>query len=132
MRLSARERTGLRAMIALARSYGQGPTSLREIADEQDLPLPYLEQIASLLRRAGLLASVRGAQGGYYLTREPSDISVTEVLSALEGQLVGLDCLVSDETGCDRGHACEARSIWLRVQNCLEQTLGSITLADVL
>jgi len=132
MRLSARERTGLRAMIAFARSYGQGPTSLREIANEQDLPLPYLEQIASALRRAGLLASVRGAQGGYYLTREPSHISVTEVLSALEGQLVSLDCLVSDETRCDREQACEARGIWLRVQACLEQTLGSITLSDVL
>ncbi len=132
MHLSARERTGLRAMIAFAHTYGQGPTSLREIAKEQDLPLPYLEQIASSLRRAGLLASVRGAQGGYYLTREPSHISVTEVLSALEDQLVSLDCLVSDETGCDREHACEARSIWLRVQDCLEQTLGNITLSDVL
>ncbi len=132
MRLSARERTGLRAMIAFARSYGHGPTSLREIANEQDLPLPYLEQIASSLRRAGLLASVRGAQGGYYLTREPSHISVTEVLSALEGQLVSLDCLASDEAGCDREHSCEARSIWLRVQACLEETLGNITLADVL
>lgn len=132
MRLSAREQTGLRAMIAFARSYGQGPTPLREIAHTQDLPLPYLEQIASSLRRAGLLASVRGAQGGYYLTREPSHISVTDVLSALEGQLVSLDCLAAGEPSCERENRCEARGIWLRVQDCLEQTLGSITLADVL
>ena len=131
MRLSARERTGLRAMIAFARSMDR---DLRRCAKSQTskiLPLPYLEQIASSLRRAGCWPACV-AHRGYYLTREPSHISVTEVLSALEGQLVSLDCLASDEGGCDREHSCEARSIWLRVQACLEETLGNITLADVL
>ena len=78
MRFTAREQTGLRAMIALARCYGQGPTALSEIAHSQELPLPYLEQIAASLRRAGLLSSVRGARGGYLLTRDPAEISISE------------------------------------------------------
>ena len=132
MRLSAREQVGLRAMIALAGTFGQGPSALSVIAERQQLPLPYLEQIAARLRRAGLLGSVRGAHGGYYLTREPSRVSIRDVLAALEGQLVSLDCLAPGEAGCSREQGCQARGVWLRVQDCLEETLSEITLAEVL
>ena len=132
MRFTAREQTGLRAMIALARTFGQGPTALSAIAQSQDLPLPYLEQIAGTLRRAGLLASVRGARGGYYLTRNPAEVSVSDVLSALEGQLVSLECLSPGGAGCDRESSCDVRGVWLRVQNCLDRTLSEMMLADVM
>jgi Rrf2 family cysteine metabolism transcriptional repressor len=132
MRFTAREQTGLRAMIALARRYGQGPVALSEIARSQELPLPYLEQIAASLRRAGLLGSVRGAKGGYLLTRDPAEISISEVLSALEGQLVSLECLVPGGSACGRESGCEVRCVWLRVQDCLQETLGGMMLADVL
>ncbi len=132
MRLSAREQTGLRTMIALARSYGQGPIALTRIAQQEELPLAYLEQIARHLRRAGLLGSARGARGGYFLLRNPAEISVSEILSALEGQLVSLDCLSEHPAACGRASACEARGVWLRVQDCLQHTLDAMTLADVL
>lgn len=132
MRFTAREQTGLRAMIVLARSFGQGPTALSVIAQSQDLPLPYLEQIAAKLRKAGLLASVRGARGGYFLTRDPAQVSVSDVLSALEGQLVTLECLSPGGSGCERVSTCDVRGVWLRVQDCLNQTLGEMMLADVM
>lgn len=132
MRFTAREQTGLRAMIALARTFGQGPTALSAIAQSQDLPLPYLEQIAATLRRAGLLGSVRGARGGYFLTRDPAEVSVSDVLSALEGQLVTLECLSPGGAGCERVSTCDVRGVWLRVQDCLDRTLGETMLADVM
>ncbi|NLT73368.1 MAG: Rrf2 family transcriptional regulator [Chloroflexi bacterium] len=132
MRLSAREQTGLRAMIALAPFYGEGPTALSQVALSQDLPLPYLEQVAAVLRRAGLLESVRGARGGYSLSREPSQISVRDVLEALEGSVLSLDCLDPGIPECERESGCPARGVWLRVRDCLQDTLSEMTLADVM
>ncbi|MHB1319115.1 MAG: RrF2 family transcriptional regulator [Anaerolineae bacterium] len=132
MRFTAREQTGLRAMIALSRNFGQGPTALSAIAQSQQLPLPYLEQVAGALRRAGLLGSVRGARGGYFLTRDPAEVSVSDVLSALEGQLVSLECLRPGGSGCAQESTCDVRGVWQRVQDCLDQTLGEMMLADVM
>jgi Rrf2 family protein len=133
MRFSAKEQTGLRAMIELARCHGNGPTALSEVAQAQDLPLPYLEQVAGALRRAGLLASVRGARGGYYLAREPGQIRVGDVFRALEGQLVTVDCMGPDGSSCcEREPTCMARNVWQSLQDCLTETLDNITLADVI
>jgi len=132
MRLSARERTALQAMVELARHYGEGPTALSEVARLQALPLPYLERVAATLRRAGLLDSVRGARGGYVLTRAPARISVSEVLTAVEGALMPVGCLTNGGPRCVRESACATRSVWQRVAGSLLQTLDSISLADVL
>ncbi len=133
MRFSAKEQAGLRAMIELARCYGNGPTALSEVAKAQDLPLPYLEQIAAALRRAGLLASVRGAHGGYYLARAPEQIRVSDVFCALEGRLVAVDCMGPDGTSCcEREAICSARHVWQSLQSSLSETLDRITLADVI
>ncbi len=133
MRFSAREQTGLRAMIELARCHGNGPTALSEVAQAQDLPLPYLEQVAQTLRRAGLLASVRGAHGGYYLAREPEQIRVGDVFRALEGQLVTVECMGPDGSSCcERESVCSARNVWQSLYTCLSETVDSITLADVI
>lgn len=132
MRLSAKEQTGLRAMIEFARCHGSGPTSLSEVAQAQELPLPYLQQVVTELRRAGLLASVRGARGGYHLTREPGQIRVSDIIRALEGQLVTVDCMEPDGASCcSREAICMARNVWQSLQDSLAATLDNITLADV-
>lgn len=132
MRVSARERTGLRAMEEFARRHGQGPTALHEVAETQGLPLPYLGRIAVSLRHAGLLESVRGAHGGYMLSRNPSKISVGDVLRALEGSIIPLECTDGDSSKCAQEADCAVRSVWQTVTRRLEETLDSTSLADLL
>jgi len=131
MKLSARERTGLRAMVELARHYGDGPTPLRRVAEAQQLPLPYLERVVAPLRRADLLTSVRGARGGYLLARHPGRITVGDIFRALEGSLISVDCM-RDDACCAREPVCATRSVWESVYRRLRETLDSTTLADIL
>ncbi|MHB1296779.1 MAG: RrF2 family transcriptional regulator [Anaerolineae bacterium] len=129
MKLSAKEKAGLRAMAEFARCYGQGPIALRQVAQVQGLPLPYLEQIAADLRRSGLLESVRGAHGGYCLARPPDAISVGDVLRAMEGAIVPLDCLDGHEGhGCAREAVCATRIVWQSVAERLHEALDTISL----
>jgi Rrf2 family transcriptional regulator, cysteine metabolism repressor len=133
MRLSAKEQTGMRAMIEFARCYGNGPTSLTEVAKAQDLPLPYLQQVVSALRQAGLLTSVRGARGGYYLAREPQQVRMSDIIRALEGQLISVDCMGPEGSPCcKREEVCRARDVWQSMLDCLSDTLDNMTLADVI
>jgi Rrf2 family cysteine metabolism transcriptional repressor len=131
MRLSAKERAGLRAMVELAHRYGDGLTALNEVAHAQGLPLPYLERIISTLRRAGLLVSVRGAHGGYALARPPERISVAEIFCALEGSLLNLDCMRQEGTHCSRETICATRTLWQRVAMRLSETLNGTSLGDI-
>jgi len=136
MKFSAKEQYGLRAMAELARYYGQGPVSLAEVAQAEGLSLPYLEQIAADLRRAGLLESRRGAYGGYMLARPPAEISVADIIIALEGSLVQVPCVAEgdglDSAGCDREGICVTRGVWLNVYQHLVELLDSLTLADLI
>src|SRR4030042_4976120 len=98
MKLSAREQYGLRAMIELGRHHGRGPVSLSEVAEAQGVSLGYLEQIIPLLKEADLVESTRGAHGGYELTRSPLEITVGDIVRALEeGFIVPLKCISADE-----------------------------------
>jgi Rrf2 family cysteine metabolism transcriptional repressor len=131
MKFSAMERTGLRAMVELARRHGQGPTPLREVAQIQDLSLPYLEHVVAALRDSELLSSVRGAHGGYLLAREPETISVGDVFRAVEGGLISLDCMREDGVPCEREPICASRNVWQLVAERLEETLDNTSLADL-
>ena len=93
MKLSTRGRYGIHAMYDLAVHYGDGPQSIKSIAERQTIPEAYLEQLIALLRREGLVISNRGAQGGYRLSREPKNITVGEVLRVLEGFAKDIDRL---------------------------------------
>src|ERR1700693_4943839 len=93
---STRGEYGVRLMVELARHHGLGPVSLAEIADHENLPRPYLEQLVVSLRDADLVHSTRGSRGGYELTREPSQIRMGEVLRALEGPLAPMICASED------------------------------------
>ena len=132
MRLTAQERTGLRAMVEFARHYGEGPTSTSAVARAQNLSQPYLERVVASLRRGGLLTSVRGAHGGYSLSREPDAITVADVFRAVEGMLLPLDCMNAGGTVCDRERVCATRSVWQLVAARLAETLDSTSLADLL
>ena len=132
MKLSARERIGLRAMVEFARRYGASPVPLSEVARAEDLPIPYLEHIVAALRRAGLLQSVRGAHGGYMLTRQPSAISVGDVFRAVEGSVMALDCTGTDGSSCAREPICATRNFWQALAWRLTETLENTSLADIM
>ena len=132
MRVSARELYGLRAMGEFVRHFGQGPLPLSEVAKKQGISQPYLEQIAIDLRRAGLLHSRRGVQGGYYLARAPEEITAGDVIRALEGSILPIQCVAEQKcTPCSLQDGCSARGIWEQVRDRLVETLDSIVLADL-
>jgi Rrf2 family transcriptional regulator, cysteine metabolism repressor len=132
VRVSAREVYGLRAMSQFASHFGQGPLSLAEVARTQGISQAYLEQIAITLRRAGLLASHRGAQGGYSLSRPPEETTAADVIRALEGSILPVQCVADQAcTPCSRQEFCTTRGIWEEVRDQLVATLDAITLADL-
>lgn len=132
MKLSTRGRYGIHAMYDLALAYeGAEPRPLKAIAERQGIPEAYLEQLIAQLRRENLVRSVRGAQGGYMLSRAPSEITVGEVLRTLEGGLGLLNCLDEEET-CGRSCDCPSRMIWLRVRDGLNEIVDGITLEDMI
>ena len=132
MKLSTRGRYGLKAMFQLAIHYGEGPIPLKSIADEQNLSENYLEQLVSVLRREGLLNSVRGAQGGYMLAKSPIDITVGNILRALEGNLAPVDCVISEEYEGEKEESCVTKLVWERIRDSIDEVVDSITLQDML
>jgi Rrf2 family cysteine metabolism transcriptional repressor len=137
MHISTRGEYGVRVMINLARHYGHGLRSLNEIAEDEGLPMQYLEQFVKKLRDRDLVISMRGAQGGYQLARPPDAIRMIEVMEALEGSLQVYTCLNANEPQkltCDWGRTlgnCSTRLLWARLHASIIQTLESITLADL-
>ncbi len=128
---STRGEYGVRLMVELARHHGGGPISLTEMADHESLPRPYLEQLVVSLREAGLVASTRGAHGGYSLTREPAEIRMSEVLRALEGPIAPMICASEDPAHaglCGRTSFCNVNILWVRVRDAVIGALDSVTL----
>jgi len=120
-------------MVQLGRHFGSGPASLAEIAAAEDMPRAYLEQLAFVLRDAGLVVSTRGAHGGYHLARPPDAIPMSDVLRALEGPLAPMICATEDEAHdlCGRTSSCTVNLLWVRVRDAVAGALGSVTLADL-
>ncbi len=120
-------------MAQLARRYGSGPASLTEIAEQEDLPRAYLEQLVISLREADLVHSTRGAHGGYELTRRPEQIVMADVLRALEGPIAPMICATDDPNHlvCSRSGHCTVNFMWVRVRDAIAGALDSITLADL-
>jgi Rrf2 family cysteine metabolism transcriptional repressor len=132
VRVSAKELYGLRAMSEFARHFGQGPLSLTQVATRQGISQAYLEQIAIDLRRSGLLRSKRGAHGGYYLARAPEATTAGDVIRALEGSILPVQCVAEQKcVPCSLEDGCSARGIWEQVRDRLVETLDSITLANL-
>ncbi len=131
MKLSTKGKYGVKALFELAMHEGAGPMSLKTIAERQGLSEHYLEQLAAPLRKAGLINSIRGAQGGYVLSRPANEITVGDIIRVLEGPIGYTDCAVEGEPGPDCAASCVVHGVWERVTREIVKVIDSITLADL-
>ncbi len=135
MNISTKGRYGLRAMLDLASHYqDEKPVTLSSIAKRQRISEGYLEQLMMLLKKHHLVTSVRGAQGGYLLSRPPAEITAGDVYRSLEGPVILADCVVISDPlyGCNIINTCASRSLWCRLQSSIDEVLNAYTLADLL
>ena len=139
MMFSTKAEYGVRVMVELARRAGAEPVPLAEIAAHDGLPLAYLEHLVARLRKAGLVDSRRGSRGGYLLARPASEITMAEVVEALEGAIAPIECISEAADGsivCSResspDHVCPTKLLWTRVRMSIVSTLRETTLAELL
>ena len=130
MRLSTKSRYGTRAMLDIAINYEKGPVSVKSLAHRQGISVKYMEQLIPLLKMAGLIRSVRGAGGGYTLSKDVHQINLRDIIDALEGSIFPVDCVDNPEM-CDRAKKCVTYNIWKDIQNTINKMLDSLTLADM-
>lgn len=130
MKISTKGRYALRLMVDLAVEGQGGPVALRDVARRQDISEKYLEQLVAPLTRAGLLKSVRGAAGGYLLTRAPGEYTAGEILRTQEGSLAPVEC-VDDAHPCHRRERCPTAPLWRRIAQAVDQVVDTTTLQDL-
>ncbi len=119
-------------MFELALHYGEGPVPLHEVAKNEGLSEHYLEQLIAPLRRSGLVTSVRGAYGGYMLARDPSKITVGDVIRILEGPIAPVECVTEEiDYVCERSDKCVTHRIWKDVRDSITGVVDSISLQDL-
>ncbi|MBQ1817010.1 MAG: RrF2 family transcriptional regulator [Clostridia bacterium] len=131
MMLSTKGRYGLKAIVDIALEYGNGLVSVTRFAEKQGVCVAYLELLIASFKKAGLVSSVRGAAGGYTLARAPEDISVYEVLRALEKTTAIVDCVGTEGSGCKNACSCSARPLWLKLQGKIDDVLRTTTVKDM-
>jgi len=129
MKLSTKGRYGVKAMVDLAINYGEQPVSIKSISERQSISEYYLEQLFSSLRKAKLIKSIRGAQGGYVLNRAPEEITIYDVINVLEGPIEVSNCL--EEVTCNNIDCCATRLLWQKIKNSIDSVTSSITLKDI-
>lgn len=130
MKLSTRTRYGVRAILELAGSQGEGPTQIKTIAQRQDISIKYLEQLMAILKSAGFVRSIRGAKGGYILAKKANQIKLIDVFDALEGPITTVECL-ENKNYCARVADCLTRQLWEEVRQAIVKVLQSVTLQDL-
>ncbi len=131
MKLSTKTTYGTKALLNIASHQGHGPVLLKNVAREEQIPRQYLEQVVTPLRIAGLLNSVRGAGGGFVLARQPSQVTLSEVVQILEGSLSLVECVDAPET-CERSGGCVTRDLWRETGSAVKKVLNSLTLQDLM
>lgn len=124
MKISTKGRYGLTVMIELARKEGEGPVSLKSIAEAKDLSAHYLEQLAAPLRNAGLIRSIRGAYGGYVLAKKAADITAGDVIRVLEGPITPVEGIEDEEAA--------QQALWMRIRDVVKDVLDTTTLTDLI
>ncbi len=134
MKLSTKGRYGLKAMLDLALHDSEGQVALKSIAERQGLSENYLEQLFAILRKAELVKSIRGAQGGYILSQTPDNITVGSILRALEGSLAPTECVTdsSEPLYCSKSEKCVTKLVWEKIRDKVNEVVDSMTLADLL
>ena len=134
MKLSTQGRYGLRAFVDIAIYSEKEPVSLAEVAKRQDISISYLEQLMTKLKKANLVEAVRGASGGYVLSRKPEDISVGDVLRALEGDLSPVECATEEEScehSCGATGHCTTRLVWKKINDSVNDTINNIFISEL-
>lgn len=129
MNVTSKGRYALRVMIDLAQHPDEGFVSLKTVAERQGISMKYLEMIVSCLKKAELVESTRGKEGGYRLSRPAAEITVADVLQSAEGSLAAVSCL---ESGCDRAEQCLTLPLWKHLDTIMDDYLSGVTLQDVL
>jgi Rrf2 family iron-sulfur cluster assembly transcriptional regulator len=132
MRLSTKARYAVTAMVDVALEEARGPVSLATIAARQELPLAYLEQLFGKLRKAGLVKSCRGSAGGYILAHESEDVSILDIIAAVDTPLKATRCSADSSVGCRAtGEKCLTHDLWDELGAVVQLFLTRVTLADV-
>jgi Rrf2 family protein len=131
MKINTRVRYGLRAILRIAEGHGGPPVSISTISDEQGISGKYLEQVISPLRRSGLVVSRKGVKGGYSLSREPDQITLWDVIQALDTHPHLVEC-VDDPRTCNKTDCCVAHAVWKMLDHRLQEFWSSFTLAELM
>lgn len=130
MKISTKGRYGLRILLDLAIHQAKGPVNLGDISKRQGISEKYLWQVINLAKSSGLITSARGPKGGYSVAKSANQITLLEIISALEGPIVLVDCLENAES-CERNASCITRGVWAKVEASVKKTLAGITLQDL-
>lgn len=131
MKISTKGRYALRMMLEFA-MHPDECTKISQVARHQEISDKYLEQIVTILTRAGYVKSMRGAQGGYKLTKDPSEYTVGMILRLTEGSLAPVSCLEDDINQCRRADKCATLTVWKQLNDAINQVVDNVTLADLL
>ncbi|PKK39174.1 Iron-sulfur cluster regulator IscR [Clostridiaceae bacterium JG1575] len=129
MKLSTKGKYGVKAMVDLAIHRGEVPVSIKSISQRQNISEYYLEQLFAPLRRAEMIKSIRGAQGGYILNRDPKTVTVLEIMDILEGPIEISECL--EHETCGNIDCCATRTVWRKLKDAIDGVMESITLQDI-
>lgn len=134
MKLSTKGRYGLRAIVDLAINGEEDAVALSGIAERQGISISYLEQLIAKLKKAGIVTSIRGAQGGYFLAKKPEDISVGEILRALEGDLNPVNCseIIGNGESCSGADLCVTKYVWMRISDSINNAVDTIMLSELI
>lgn len=131
MKISTKGRYAIRLMLDLALDISGKPVSLNDIASRQQISEKYLEQIISVLNKAGYVKSIRGPQGGYQLVKKPEEYTVGMILRTTEGDLAPVSCVGSGAVECDRADGCVTVRIWQKINDAVDNVVDNITLEDL-
>ena len=133
MKLSTKGRYGLQAMVDIGAHTTESHVSLKSVAERLGVSESYLEQLIALLKKNGLVGSVRGAQGGYFLLKHPTEISIGEILRALEGSLAPTDCTCeSGKYVCLKGCGCVTKTVWEKIRDGINEVVDGIMLQELI
>lgn len=133
LKISTRAMYGIKAVLDMSISYPEDLTTVKSVAERQNIPEKYLEQIFSTLRKAGFLISTRGSMGGYSLAFHPREITVGDILRALEGELVPVDCVTehSNRARCKRNDICITKFLWAEIRDKINNLVDNITFGQL-
>ncbi|MBU5484933.1 Rrf2 family transcriptional regulator [Clostridium sp. MSJ-11] len=130
MKLSTKGRYGVKAIVDLAINYRGEPVSIKTISERQNISEYYLEQLFAVLRKGKIVKSIRGAQGGYILSRDPEHITIGEIIELLEGPVFLSECISEDS--CENSDLCSTRLLWVRIKESIENVTRTTTLQDLI